>query len=240
MIVLILGSGPAAPRAADWPRGPFDQIVAVNNAWRIRPDWDHLIYPEDFAPERRPDTVGPSQTLVEADKFVPAQNAFGGFLYAGATMAYTAAYWALDALKPTTLAFFGCDMTYSGTQTHFYGKGTADPLRDDISLRSLEAKCARLMVHAAQQSCAVVNLSSDPSRLVAPRATLAGLHLERPAPVDWTIAEDALAREAKLGYRTPEGWHTHLAETADIEALDTIDAVWLNAVRSDPALRKAS
>ena len=45
-----------------------------------------------------------------ATDYVPVQNDFGGFVYAGGTMTFTAGYWALGALKPSVLAFLGCDM----------------------------------------------------------------------------------------------------------------------------------
>ena len=41
--VLMLGSAPMAVEAASWPRG-FDKVLAINNAWRVRPDWDYAIY----------------------------------------------------------------------------------------------------------------------------------------------------------------------------------------------------
>ena len=55
-------------------------------------------------------------------------------------MAFTAGYWALGALKPTIIAYLGCDMVYKGNKTHFYGKGTADPLRNDPTLKNLLSK----------------------------------------------------------------------------------------------------
>jgi len=70
-------------------------------------------------------------------------------------MAFTAGYWALHALRPEVMGFIGCDMVYPKTgATHFYGTGTADPLRDDVTLQDLGAKSARLMVMAAAQGCA--------------------------------------------------------------------------------------
>ncbi|MEM7295016.1 MAG: hypothetical protein AAF330_00055 [Pseudomonadota bacterium] len=228
--VLILGSGPNAPKASAWPRASFDRIVVINNAWRIRSDWDDLIYPYDFPDERMPARIRPEQRLIDQTHFVPAQNAYGGFLYAGATMAFTAGYWALHALAPRVIAFFGCDMHYAGTETHFYGVGTADPLRNDISLRSLEAKSARLMVYAARQRCAVVNLSTNPSRLVCPRAALADLSSAEPSEIVPTSAEKASEWEARLSYTTPNGFHAHWVETADLAALDAIDALWRDAI----------
>ena len=240
MDIVILGSGPNAPDAARWDRAHFDKLVAINNAWRIREDWDFSIYPEDFPEDRRVDQVRPGQNLVEADAFVPAQNAYGGFLYGGATMAFTAAYWALYALRPRRIGLFGCDMVYGSGKTHFYGKGTADPLRADASLRSLEAKCARLMVHAALQGCAIVNLSDAPSRLVAPRVNIRDLRAAEPLPFQEIPAQWADAEEHRLNYTTPEGWHTHLAGTMDLAAMDRIDDAWRTAVKVDQPLQKAS
>ena len=75
-IVLILGSGPNATQATDWPRDRFDRIVAINNAWRIRPDWDDLVFPEDFPLDRWPQNHASGQRFVQADQFVPTQNAY--------------------------------------------------------------------------------------------------------------------------------------------------------------------
>ena len=129
MKVLVLGSGPNVTEAAKWNRAPFDLIVAINNAWRVRADWDYLVHPSDFPTERMPEAVADHQRIVTYEDYVPANNAYGGILYAGGTMAFTAGYWVLHALRPKVMAFLGCDMTYDGAQTHFYGQGTADPLR---------------------------------------------------------------------------------------------------------------
>ena len=150
--ILVLGSGPNALEAREWVQGNFNKIVAINNAWAIRNDWDDLIHPYDFPAERLPNTIKGSQRFITQQEFVPVQNNYGGFLYAGGTMAFTAGYWALGHYKPSHIAFLGCDMHYPANEkTHFYGKGAPDPLRKDISLRSLEAKANRLYVHATQQ-----------------------------------------------------------------------------------------
>ena len=226
--LLMLGSAPMALAARDWPRAPFDRVLAINNAWRVRADWDDMIHPWDFPDDRRP-VPGPGQRLITQEDFVPAQNAYGGFVYAGGTMAYTAAYWALDALRPTTIAVFGCDMHYPSTgPTHFYGSGTPDPLRADITLRSLEAKSARLMILAAMQGCAIVNLSHGPSRLVFPRATPATLP-PHPAPFNTTLANLALQTERDLGYLVPSGRYWQEAARFDPVRIDALDALWLAA-----------
>lgn len=228
----MLGSAPMAVQAADWPRDGFDAILAINNAWRVRPDWDLMIYPWDFPEDRRP-VPGPAQRIVTEADFVPAQNALGGFVYAGATMAYTAAYWALHALRPKVIAVYGCDMHYPATgPTHFYGAGTPDPLRADITLRSLEAKSVRLMVMAAAQGCAMVNLSDGPSRLLFPRAAREAAHGASPLRFDPARVAAALNREAELGYFAPSGRYWEDLSRYDVAQIDALDALWL-AVAQD-------
>ena len=226
----MLGSAPMALAARDWPRAPFDHILAINNAHLIRPDWDTMIHPWDFPADRIP-VPGPGQRLITQADFVPAQNEYGGFVYAGGTMAYTAGYWALDALRPRTLAVFGCDMHYpTAGPTHFYGTGTPDPLRADITLRSLEAKSARLMILAAMQDCAVVNLSTGPSRLIFPRAT-AGARPD-PAPFNQSLAHAALQRERDLDYIVLSGRYWEAADRFDTAEIDALDALWLAAAKA--------
>jgi len=226
--VLIIGSGPNALEARKWDLGHFDKVVAINNAWRVRDDWDHLIFPEDFPDDRRPKLVASDQTLIEATSFVAHQNTFGGFVYAGGTMAFTAAYWALGALKPSVVAMIGCDMTYAKTgPTHFYGRGTADPLRDDITLRSLPAKSARLSALAAKEGCAMVNLSLAPSQLTFPRATHLTAAARMPLQHDTTAVAAALRRERALNYYVPSGKYWQDVSGFDPREIDALDAMWL-------------
>ncbi len=226
---LMLGSAPNAIAARDWSRAPFDHITAINNAWRIRDDWDDLVAPWDFPESRRPVSISAPKRLILQEDFVPAQNLYGGFVYAGGTMAFTTAYWMLAALKPQVIATLGCDMHYPAFgATHFYGTGTPDPLRADITLRSLEAKSARLMILAAMQGCAMVNLSTLPSRLVFPRADRQALDL-RPAPYDRVLAAEALSREAALNYYVPSGRYWEAATRFDPAEIDALDDLWLQA-----------
>ena len=244
-IVLILGSGPAAVAVKGWDRSGFDQVVAINNAWRLRPDWDVSIHPEDFPPEHRPSVLSAGQRRIEARDYVPVQNAYGGFVYAGGTMAFTAGYWALGALRPRVMAFFGCDMVYAASgNTHFYGTGTADPLRADITLQSLEAKATRLQLLAAEQGCACVNLSWQDSRLVFPRVMRDALAEAVPVVPDTATLTAAKAREAELGYMVPSGRYWDAVDRFDAGALADLDALWLAAgcasVRTEPARETAS
>lgn len=228
--VLILGSGPNALEAAQWPRSAFDEIVVINNAWRVREDWSYLIHPEDFPQERRPKQVGAAQQIITSDSYVPAQNTFGGFVFAGGTMSYTSAYWALYALRPSVIAFFGCDMVYpEASQTHFYGTGTADPLRKDITLRSLEAKSCRLRAFAARQGCALVNLSDKDSRLSVPKVTLGDLTGSGPdAPgLDRAKMDALIAHETALGYFVGSGRYWEQEHLFDPVKIDALDRHWL-------------
>lgn len=227
-VVLMLGSGPNVVEAKGWRRGYFDRIVAINNAWNVREDWDDVIFPWDFPQDRRP-LPSSHQSPITQDNFVPAQNAFGGFVYAGGTMAFTAGYWALHTHTPSVISFMGCDMHYPPGQTHFYGTGTADPLRDDITLQSLEAKSARMMVLAARQGCALVNLSTGPSRLVFPRATPDGLATALPLPFDQGAATEARQRETDLNYFSESGRYWEEADRFDPAELRRLDALWLRA-----------
>lgn len=236
--VLIIGSGPNAVACRGRDRGDISAIVAINNAWRVRPDWDYLIHPEDFPTENRPSQIGATQTLITYRDYVPLQNTLGGFVYAGGTMAFTAGYWALAALRPSVLAFIGCDMVYPSVgQTHFYGTGTADPLRRDVTLQSLEAKSARLALLAARQGCHCVNLSANQSRLVFPRAwndRLADTALDRIEP-DMDQVSDALERERALGYFVESGRYWEAQAQFDARKLAEIDTMWLEAFQASIA-----
>lgn len=246
-MVLIVGSAPDAVRAMDWDTACFSHRVVINNAWRACPSWNCLIHPEDFPTDRHPSaeqTQG-RQVITAAD-FVPVQNQFGGFVYAGGTMSFTAGYWALGALKPDLIAYVGCDMVYDtlpGHTTHFYGQGVADPLRADVTLQSLEAKSLRLMALARRQGCAVVNLSQLPtSRLVFPRIGWHDLQSLTPRQaLCWAEDQDpnaqavqrALRAEAQLGYMVASGRYWESANALDKNKLRAIDDLWLAALPSD-------
>jgi len=245
-MVLLIGSAPDAVLAKDWDLSMFTQRVVINNAWQITSEWDYLVYPEDFAPERLPPKpLKPSQQLIAAPEFVPQQNSFGGFVYAGGTMAFTAGYWALGALKPDLIAFLGCDMVYgaaSDGSSHFYGQGTPDPLREDVTLQSLEAKSVRLLSFAQMQNCAVVNLSElSESRLLFPRVSLHELandfvHQQllqkQGSMLDSVDVMRACKSEQDLGYMVASGrYWEHVAEL-DKSKLSNIDNMWLQAMRT--------
>lgn len=231
MIVLMLGSGPDVVACRDWPRAVIDRIVVLNNAWAVRSDWDFLVHPDDFPAERHPPAVQAHQRIVTSAEYVPVNNHYGGVIYAGGTMAFSAGYWALGALRPRVLAYLGCDMVYGAGVTHFYGNGTADPLRPDPTLQDLRAKSARLEFIAASQGCAVVNLSRAETRLTFPRAQLDDLD-QISAPVfcpQMTAAP--LAAERQLNAICPSGRYWE-GPAPDAPALARIDDLWLKAHQS--------
>ncbi|MEX0337561.1 MAG: hypothetical protein AB3N11_00835 [Arenibacterium sp.] len=246
-VVLILGSAPSALACRDWARETITDIVAINNAWRVRPDWDYLIHPEDFPEDRHPETTDAHQQIITAADYVPLQNQLGGFVYAGGTMAFTAGYWALAALRPQVLAFWGCDMVYADSgNTHFYGTGASDPLRADVTLRSLEAKSARLGLIAARLGCACVNLSDQPSRLVFPHLSRADLPNAQPIPRARAAALSAgpEADEKRLDYRVPSGRYWEVESRFNPTYIDALDAKWLAAWKTacddDSSIRQSA
>ena len=229
--ILIIGSGPNATEVNNWDLSAYDRIVVINNAWRVTKCWNDLIYPYDFPKDRLPIKLVTGQRLIDETHFVPAQNYYGGFVYAGGTMAFTAAYWALKEYDPSEMYFIGCDMHYPETgPTHFYGTGTPDPLRQDVSLTSLEGSSARFLCLAARQNCNVFNLSDGPSRLVFQRQNLPTSH---PSPtlfkIDEKLVADCLKKEQQLGYFVADGRYWLVADQFSKSALEQLNKKWLIA-----------
>jgi hypothetical protein len=228
--VLIMGSAPNVTACAAWPSSRFSAIVAINNAWQVRPDWTHHIAPDDFPLDRAPKALETGQIRVTSSSYVPANNRYGGILYAGGTMAFTAGYWALAALKPSAMIFVGCDMIYpQDKRTHFYGTGTADPLRDDISLRNLEAKSARLMLHAVAQGCVCLRADTPESRLLFPIKTPEALEETASLP-DAKAFNFVKAQEKELAYHVASGRYWESETPFSPAKLDAIDDLWLAAL----------
>ena len=241
-IALIVGSAPDAIRIRNWDLSRFTSCVVINNAWQLTKDWDYLIYPEDFPLDRLPaPEILAQKNVITASEFVPKQNHFGGFVYAGGTMAFTAGYWALGALKPDLIAYLGCDMIYQkeiAKPTHFYGDGSPDPLRPDITLQSLEAKSVRLMAIAQMNRCRIVNLSDLPiSRLLFQRLSYEELRDLRDIRqlddsrihLNANLVSKALSVEEKLSYMAPTGRYWEVIETFDPLKLSEIDSLWLSS-----------
>ena len=234
MFVLIIGSAPDALEAQSFNRELFQQVVAINNAWNVRSDWDYCIFPDDFPGNRRPNE-NDEQRLIGSEQYVPLQNKYGGFVYSGGTMAFTAGYWVLGHFNPRAIAYIGCDMVYDEKKTHFYGRGNPDPLREDPTLKNLKAKSARLEAIAASQNCSIFNLSKRPkSNLVFRRNSLENI-LEEPTPrrVNTELLKLVLEKEKSLGYFIKNGkYWKHLADF-DQKKIDILDGLWNEVIQSD-------
>ena len=93
--VLILGSAPNVVAVNDIDLSCYDEIIVINNAWQVLGSWTEHIFPYDFPQENKPMRYANGQRPIDEKLFVRRQNEFGGFIYAGGTMAFTALYWAL-------------------------------------------------------------------------------------------------------------------------------------------------
>ncbi len=234
MLIIIIGSAPDAVEAQSLKRELFKSLVAINNAWNIRNDWDYCIFPDDFPENKRP-TGKEDQKLIRSEQYVPLQNKYGGFVYSGGTMAFTAGYWALGYFKPEAIAYIGCDMIYEGKDTHFYGRGTPDPLRKDPTLKNLKAKSARLEAMAATQKCSIFNLSKRPSsNLVFRRISIENISKQvTPRSVNRKLYKSALHEEKKLGYLVEDGKYWKHLVNFDQEKINFLDELWSRVLELD-------
>ena len=236
MNVLVIGSAPDSVQANSWDMSVFDKVIAINNAWRVTNQWDELIFPHDFAEDKKPTQLLKHQKFVTEDQFVSAQNLFGGFVYAGATMAFTAGYWSLAHHQPSKLCFLGCNMHYNHNgPTHFYGQGRPDPLRDDITLTSLEACSYRMLILAKMQGCDILSLSSGKTNLQVPQTTFNEFLDFRPTfVISETKVGQALKHEKSLNYYVDDGRYWVKEKSFCRDELRKIDQIWIEAITSGP------
>lgn len=142
--ILILGSGPSASKIDEIDRTGY-YVIGLNNAWRaIKNPYElmmwhhstdlHLLHPmpsRDLRDHLYVKTWGyathffnvrKTQIYDESNKNRPDRQT---------TVFVDLLNW-LTTSRPNIIAeiaFLGCEHDYSGEQTHFYGKGTPDPLR---------------------------------------------------------------------------------------------------------------
>ena len=126
--------------------------------------------------------------------------------------------------------------------SHFYGTGTADPLRLDPTLQSLEAKSNRLMILAAEQQCLCVNMSTlEKSRLTFPRmnaedaaSTRSQTHRQGLSDIrqncDAAIISKAKSMETEYGQFVPSGDYWNHKAQIDPDELRDIDRQWITAL----------
>ena len=123
------------------------------------------------------------------------------------------------------------DRVYPKTgSTHFYGTGTADPLRKDISLRSLKAKSARVYAIALRQGCQIANLSKAESELVAPRRNSVSSNAPEPFQLNENKFNQAKQKEATLGYFIEDGRYWEKSDSFNTDEIDLLDALWIDAI----------
>ncbi len=128
-----------------------------------------------------------------------------------------------------------------GESNHFYGHGTSDPLRADMTLQSLEAKSVRFMAMANTLNCAVVNLSELPeSRLLLPRVArheLVVAHIcqtllaQQNSRLNSIKVAEAFAIEKALAYMATSGKYWEQLENFDAAKLSHIDDLWLASMQ---------
>lgn len=225
--VLILGSAPNVVAVNDIDLSSYDEIIVINNAWQVLESWTEHIFPYDFPRENKPAHYSKSQRPIDEKLFVQRQNEFGGFIYAGGTMAFTALYWALGEHMPSEIHILGCDMVYSDAgKTHFYGEGAPDPLRDDFTLRDLYAKSARFMCLAARNGCRTYNLSDQSSKLCFPRHSRNIDDKPCHLLINKASVQSILDQENSLGYFISSGRYWEADLKIDLQALDQIDLQW--------------
>ena len=225
--VLILGSAPNVVAVNDIDLSSYDEIIVINNAWQVLESWTEHIFPYDFPRENKPAHYSKSQRPIDEKLFVQRQNEFGGFIYGGGTMAFTALYWALGEHMPSEIHILGCDMVYSDAgKTHFYVEGTPDPLRDDFTLRDLYAKSARFMCLAARNGCRTYNLSDQSSKLCFPRHSRNIDDKPCHLLINKTSVQSILDQENSLGYFMSSGRYWEADLKIDLQALDQNDLQW--------------
>ena len=126
-------------------------------------------------------------------------------------------------------------MIYDGKDTHFYGRGTPDPLREDPTLKNLKAKSARLEAVAASQNCSIFNLSKKPrSNLVFRQNSLEKIPEEyTPRSFNRDLLKVALQQEKRLGYYVEDGKYWKYLAEFDQEKIDALDSLWYKTMEPD-------
>lgn len=229
---LIIGSGPSALDLSQRDLGRT-RTAAINNAWRVRGDIDYLLFPSDFPEERRAPSSYKARRITVPD-YMAGMNAGGGLIFCGATMVFAAGYWAVHSIRTKVVGFYAADMIYPSQGSHFYGEGTADPLREDISLRSLEAKGVRLFSFGISRGVVLVNCSPQAeSRLVFPRVELAKLSELQTHPKRWSelkkAAKDVFRLEAEAPFDRMREEYWTLADTQEkLDFIGRVDQQWLS------------
>lgn len=238
--VAVLGSGPAAPEV-EQHLSEETFLVTVNNSWRAAPWYDVLVYSDDLPDASKPSRIELNRRGRSSPQYWTAMQACGGILYCGATLAFAAGYWVLHNLPSSQVSYFASDMTYGSGPTHFYGNGSPDPLRTDISLQDIVAKGLRLFYFGLRHNCLLLNASAaTETRLPFPRVRsgrslrtnvmqLLYRTLQTELESMESVAREALALEAAAPFD---------ARVADYSTLMASEVAWSHAASVDAAWRR--
>lgn len=163
---LIVGSAPDARALANCDIPNTVQKIAVNNAWKLRPDFHIHICPNDFPDNQKPPKDYKARRVQNVG-YTPALRRAGGTMFCGATMAFCAGYYTLNASSFRIITFFGCNMVYQGAETHFYGKGQPDPIKVEAatyaSIKNLKAKASRMFLIGLLMDTLMINIAPHPN-----------------------------------------------------------------------------
>jgi hypothetical protein len=116
-------------------------------------------------------------------------------------------------------------------QTHFYGRGQPDPLRDDITLTSLQASSYRMLILAKIQGCDIISLSPGETNLHVPQTSFDEfLDYQATFRISETKVRQALEHEKKLNYYVKDGryWLNEMLFCRD--ELQKLDQIWIDAL----------
>ncbi|MEO6911445.1 MAG: hypothetical protein ABI158_11035 [Edaphobacter sp.] len=158
-------------------------VVALNKAWKYKPEVVDYIVHMPFLPESsRPQAsrfaksqiIGVEQCIPAACHYaVTLGSEFSGNHKAlsGNEIHFYASYWAMFCLCAGVLGYIGCDLDYDGPQTHFYGRGQqiswVDRSRED-----LDVYFDRQLRVCAKEGVSLINLSMNPkTRLPYPKGS---------------------------------------------------------------------
>jgi hypothetical protein len=170
--VLIVGSGQSIALLDETDTSSWT-VVALNKAWKYKPDAVDYIVHMPFLPESsRPRASNFRQSqVINVEQCTAAACHYAGMLgpeFSGNHKAITgneihfyASYWAMSRLSAGVLGYVGCDLDYEGTQTHFYGRGQqvswVDRSREDLGVYF-----DRQLRICAAEGVSLVNLSTNP------------------------------------------------------------------------------
>lgn len=161
---IIVGSAPLSADLIDADLSDYYRI-ALNKAWRLRPDFQAHVFLESLKSEDRPPKTYRAKSVSRAN-FGPALNKAGGPFLCSVSVTFAAAFWAVVRQRQKVISVYGCDMVFPGkdseSPSHFYGSGDQGPLLGTfIFNRDYAHKSARLFTFALQHRLLILNGSGQ-------------------------------------------------------------------------------